>query len=446
MRTKNRFIKTKKILLISLCIVGYTMVALSQDAKEIMAQEKKVVVDSIAKFMKEKYVFPDVGETIGTLVKENFEKGVYDSITDYREFASKLTDDLQSINHDRHIGLRYAPEYIAMYKKRLADSNNRELEDYEKMMREYNNFNFKEIKILPGDIGYLKLNSFTDAAFAGPTAVATMNFLAHTKALIIDLTDNGGGSPSLIQLITSYFFEEPEHLNSFYIREGDKTEQYWTLPYVPGPKMTKTDLYILTSSYTFSGAEEFTYNLKNMKRATVVGETTGGGAHPVDRYLINDNFGISIPFGRAINPITKTNWEGTGIEPDVKAVKDKAFGIAYEMALEKQLEKEQNEELKERLAWVVEGIKVENHPIKLDPKLVKSYPGVFGPRSITLENGELFYQRQDRPKMKMIPMGDDLFMFDEIDYFRLKFIRKNGKVIAVEGHYEGGRTDRNEKS
>ena len=150
-------------------------------------------------------------------------------------------------------------------------------------------------------------------------AVGAMAFLANCDALIIDLRDNGGGNPEMIQLLSSYFFSgEPRHLNSFYYRLDEKTEQYWTLPYVPGSKLADTDLYVLTSSYTFSGAEEFTYNLKNMKRATIVGETTGGGAHPVRMEILNDHFAIGVPYARAVNPISKTNWEGTGIEPDVK--------------------------------------------------------------------------------------------------------------------------------
>ena len=304
----------------------------------------------------------------------------------------------------------------------------------------------KELKILPGNVGYLKFNSFVDASMAGPTAVAAMNFLAHTDALIIDLRDNGGGSPSLIQLITSYFFEEPEHLNSFYIREGDQTHQFWTLPYVPGKKMLNTDLYVLTSSRTFSGAEEFTYNLKNMKRATIVGETTGGGAHPVSPHIINDHFAINIPFGKAVNPITNSNWEGTGIEPHIKTSKADAYDKAYLLALEELIKKETDEEVKQGLRWAHDGLDAKLNPSEIDEKTMKRYVGVYGPRKITLENGTLYYQREDRPKMKMIPMNENTFMFEEIEYFRLKVILENDEAVAVEGHYDNGRTDRNAKT
>lgn len=446
---KNQTACRKGILfLISLmffpCLVSFSQEVL-KDYK-VNTEEKKLVVDSIALFMEEKYVFPDKGKEMGQLVLNNLKAGKYDGISDPQDFAAALTEDLRSVNHDRHIGVMYGPEMIAMIRKGQKDETKKEMEEYMKQQQERINFNFKEIKILPGNVGYLKFNSFMDASNAGPTAIAAMNFLAHTDALIIDLTDNGGGSPSLIQLITTYFFEEPEHLNSFYIREGDKTEQFWTLTYVPGERMLETDIYILTSSFTFSGAEEFTYNLKNMKRAVIVGETTGGGAHPVEQHIINDNFGISIPFGKAVNPITNSNWEGTGIDPHVKAEKSKALEVAYELALDSLLKKEDNEDVKRELAWTKEGLQAKLNPFQMDEKTLKDFVGVYGPRKITLEDGQLYYQRENRPKMKMIPMKEDLFMLDELTYFRIKFIREGDKVIAIEGQYDNGTTDRHEKS
>ncbi len=436
------------IFLLSLVIFP-GMILLSQDAMEdykVKPEEKKQVIDSVALFMKEKYVFPDKGEEMARMVLKNLKDGKYDEISDPQDFATALTKDLQSVNHDRHIGVRYNPEMIALIKKGQNEETKKEAEEYMKKRQEHVNFNFEEIKILPGNVGYLKFNSFMDASNAGPTAIAAMNFLSHTDALIIDLTDNGGGSPSLIQLITTYFFEEPKHINSFYIREGEKTEQFWTLTYVPGERMTETDIYVLTSGFTFSGAEEFTYNLKNMKRAVIVGETTGGGAHPVNQHIINDNFGVSIPFGKAVNPITNANWEGAGIEPHVKAEKSMALDVAYVMALDSLLKKEGNEDVKQELAWVKEGLQAKLHPFNLDEKKLKDFVGVYGPRKITLEDGQLYYQRENRPKMKMIPMSEDLFMLDELAYFRIRFIRENGRIVALEGHYDNGTVDKNDKS
>jgi hypothetical protein len=442
-----KHLKITTILILLSLIPGLIRVGFSQETEILInAAEKKQVVDSIAKFMTDKYVFPDKGKEMGGLVSKNLNEGKYKDITNHREFADKLSEDLLTINNDRHIGVLYMPERIAMIKKAEEDDDNKELEEFEKRQSEYSNFYFKEIKILPGNVGYLKFNGFMDASVAGPTAVAAMNFLAHTDALIIDLRDNGGGSPSLIQLITTYFFEDTEHLNSFYIREGDKTKQFWTLTHVSGERLTETDLYVLTSNYTFSGAEEFTYNLKNMKRATIVGETTGGGAHPVAGHIINDNYIIRIPFGKAINPITKTNWEGTGVEPHVKTTKDEAMETAYMLALDSLLTKEDNEDVKNTLGWATDGLKTKLEPYTLEKKDMKPYEGVYGPRKITLENGNLYYQREDRVKMQLIPMKEDMFMFKEVDYFRVTFIKKGNKIVAIEGNYDNGTKDRHDKS
>jgi len=441
---KTQFIYT--IMLIVFIMLQGAQCYAQENMPVLTSQEKTQVVDSIALFMTERYVFPDEGRQMGDLVQQNMKDGKYDDITDPGAFSRQLTEDLLTVNNDRHIGVMYLPERIAMMQAAEEDANNTELEDLERRFREFNNYNFKEVKILPGNIGYLKFNSFEDASFAGPTAVAAMNFLSNTDALIIDLTDNGGGSPSLIQLITTYFFEEPTHLNSFYYREADKIEQFWTLTYVPGNRMPETDIYVLTSSRTFSGAEEFSYNLRNLERAVLVGETTGGGAHPVAAYIINDHFMVRVPFGRAVNPISETNWEGTGVEPHVKTSRDNAFATAYSMALDSLMKTEGNENIQAELQWAYEGLKAELEPVKIDEGTLKKYAGTYGPRKITLEDGSLYYQREDRPKMKMVPITETIFGFKELDYFRLGIIMEDGKAVAVKGMYEGGRTDMNERT
>lgn len=425
-------------------IVGQGM-AQENDVK-IDAEERTQVVDSIAKFMTERYVFPDKGKEMGDLLLENIKKGKYDMISDPVEFSQLLTEDLLTVNNDRHIGVRYMPERIALIKAAEEDEDNTELEELERRFNEYSNYDFKEIKILPGNVGYLKFNSFQDANNAGPTAVAAMNFLSNTDALIIDLRDNGGGSPSLIQLISTYFFDDVTHLNSFYFREADQIQQFWTLTHVPGPKMTETDIYVLTSSRTFSGAEEFSYNLRNLERAVLVGETTGGGAHPVAGYVINDNFMVRVPFGRAVNPITENNWEGTGVEPHVKVERSKAFDMAYMMALDSLMKSEDNERIRAALDWAKMGLKSKLEPVTVDEKTMKKYAGTYGPRTIFYEDGKLFYQRENRTKMQMIPITENLFGFNELEYFRLKVIVEDSKAIAVEGHYDNGNKDRNERN
>jgi C-terminal processing protease CtpA/Prc len=165
--------------------------------------------------------------------------------------------------------------------------------------------------------------------------VAAMGFLAHADALIVDLRDNHGGQPTMVQLILSYFFDTPTHLNDIYIRPDNTTRQYWTLPYVPGPRLIDTPLYVLTSKRTFSGAEEFTNDLKSQKRAAIVGERTRGGAHPLNTIPIGEHFVVGIPVGRPINPITHGDWEGTGVAPDVETVATDALEMAQKLATAK---------------------------------------------------------------------------------------------------------------
>ena len=247
----------------------------------------------------------------------------------------------------------------------------------------------------------------------------------------------------MVQFLCSNFLDNPrKHLNSFYYKEKDKTTQYWTYTYLPGERLDKIDLYILTSNNTFSAAEEFAYNLKNMKRATIIGEATGGGAHDNKFVILNDNFMMSLPFARAINPITKTNWEGVGVEPDVKVSGDKALETARVLAMKNLSKKEHDPEFKSYYEWWYQAYESELNPVTIPMEILTSYTGTYGPRTLTLEDGSLYYQREGRPKMKMIPLSEDYFMFDEIDYFRLKILKEDNKVIGVEGYTMKGPTDR----
>ncbi len=161
-----------------------------------------------------------------------------------------------------------------------------------------------------------------------------MQFLAHVDAIIFDLRGNHGGYPEMVSLIASYLFDEPTHLNDLYNRKKNATTQYWTLPYVPGKRLS-VPAFVLTSHETFSGAEEFTYDLKELKRATIVGETTGGGAHPTDGIRVDEHFLMAMPVERPINPVSQTDWEGKGVTPDVPVKADDALATAEKLASEK---------------------------------------------------------------------------------------------------------------
>ncbi len=433
------------LLLLAAVSLSYERCSAQQVAQERPPKTNRAtiaeVIDSVTAALNEIYVFPKVAADMEKHVRDRLKKKAYDKIDNLRDFTDTLTADLRSISHDGHLWVRWVPRDA--YDSFKTDS----LTDAEKQKRlrseAYENFGFERVEHLSGNIGYVDLRRFTDVTIAGATAVAAMNFLANCDAIIFDLRRNGGGNPSMIQLLSSYFFQEPVHLNSFYIRAQDTVEQYWTQAYVQGPKMTDVDLYVLTSNYTFSGAEEFSYNLKNLKRATIIGETTGGGAHPVDwRFFSNLGVATSLPYGRAINPITGTNWEGVGVEPDIKVPQEEALDVAKLEAIKKLAAKETDEDIKASLEWTIPIMQACNSPVTLDPALMASYAGKYGPRTITFEDGKLYYQREGRPKYEMIPMSQDTFVFKELDYFRLKMVKDDqGNVTQLEGQYSDGQRD-----
>lgn len=290
------------------------------------------VIDAAVAALNETYVFPETAKKMEEAVRAHQQKHEYDAISEGDDFAKRLTADFQAVSHDKHLHVMFSPAALPDFENQKPDPK-REAEERKQMERE--NCGFRKAEILEGNVGYLKFDFFADPAICGSTVVAAMNFLGNVDAIIFDLRENGGGDPKMVALVSSYLFAERTHLNDLWTRKGDVTDQYWTDPYVPGKRLDGKPAFVLTSKNTFSGGEEFTNNLKVLKRATIVGETTGGGAHPVRGHRINEHFGIGVPFARAINPVTHTNWEGTGVEPDVKVAAADALATAQKLAAEK---------------------------------------------------------------------------------------------------------------
>jgi hypothetical protein len=328
--------------------VTRAQVMIRKDQPDITVEPKiaREVIESIQKSLAEEYVFPETAKKIDADLRRRLENNEYEKITSANRLAECLTDQLQAISKDKHLRVVYSHEALPEQKQGKAgppDPTQKEMVERMRKRGRATNYGFERVERLDGNVGYLDLRMFQPAEVAGETAAAAMNFLANTDALIIDLRKNGGGAPSMVALISSYLFgANPVHLNDLYFRPDDSTHQWWTMPHVPGQRYEGKPVYVLTSKRTFSAAEEFTYNLKSLKRATIVGETTGGGAHPGGMRRINDHFAIFVPSGRAINPITKTNWEGTGVAPDMPAAADLALKTAHLAALKaigKDLEK-----------------------------------------------------------------------------------------------------------
>lgn len=320
------------------------------------AATRNAVIAKLTEDLKANYVFPDVAAKTAEMLEKNRASGKYDKLATGREFAEALTTDLQAVTGDRHLRVRFSSNPIPV-RQPQAEPTEAERMQYRKNILS-NNAGFETVERLRGNVGYIKLNGFTGPEIGKETVEAAMSFITNTDALIFDLRDNGGGSPEMVALLSSYLFgEKPVHLNSLYWRTEDRTEEFWTKPEAAKKKYLDKPVYILTAKRTFSAAEEFSYNLKNLKRATIVGETTGGGAHPGGMFRLGDHFSAFISTGRAVSPITKTNWEGTGVEPDVKVAKDEAFKTAYVMAIEHLATKPENADRKDAIAELIGEIK-----------------------------------------------------------------------------------------
>ena len=274
------------------------------------------------------YVFPDQAAALGKHLREQAKRGDFDSITSAETLARTLSDSLRKDSGDGHLSVRYFEEAIA----ELPPGE--EQTPAEKAEEAYNqkrlNYGFATVSRLSLNIGYIDIHAFGRPQQAQAKIAAAMTLMKDTHALIIDLRDCRGGDPETVMLLANYFFDRPTHLNDIYWRDESRTESRWTQPVAEGLGYgTARKVYILIGKETFSAGEDFAYALKSSGRATIVGAPTeGGGAHPCAPRRINSHFMIFVPTGRAINAVTHTNWQKTGVQPDLLVAEKKALDAA----------------------------------------------------------------------------------------------------------------------
>jgi hypothetical protein len=295
-------------------------VPLADDAK-LDAAERRRVVEGVIRDVREHYFDKDVAERVVDALAAHERSGEYHALGEAEAFAALLTKQMRDVSHDMHLEVVYSrdrlPEHPGAPSAESVANYRRALE------REH--CTFETVKILPHMIGYLKLTSFPDVSICRSTAVAAMAALNGAHAVIFDLRDNRGGSPEMVMLISAYLFDHPEYMYS--PREAP-TERSWTRSPVAGNRLANKPVYVLTSGTTWSAAEQFSYDLKMLKRATLVGEKTRGGAHAGVFYRIDDHFGVGIPEAKVVNPFSKSDWAGVGVEPDVRVKAAEALGVA----------------------------------------------------------------------------------------------------------------------
>ncbi|MCX5521606.1 S41 family peptidase [Streptomyces bobili] len=285
------------------------------------------VIDETARLLTEHYVFPEIAEQLTGLLQRRLTEGAYD-VDDTEELARLVTTDLQSVNGDRHLRLKHHAAPVST--KRGAATRDAMRRDFDTSLG-----GAPRVQLLDGGVALVELAPMLfPLEWAAEPLSAALTLASRAQALIVDLRANRGGDPDTVAFVCSYLLDERTHLNTMHWRDGERSEQSWSLPYVPGARFGGSKpLYVLSSDSTFSAAEELAYDLQQLGRAVVVGEPTRGGAHPCQGWTLHPHLEATVPVGRAINPVSGTNWEGTGVQPDIPCAAADALDHAHALAL-----------------------------------------------------------------------------------------------------------------
>lgn len=397
-------------------------------AQDLTGAEKSEVINNIIEKLHKIYPFPEVSEKTITGLKKQMSEGNYDEHNSPVEFATHVSSDLEKFSNDKHLDLNYDPELAKALLNPTPDSA--DYTEEEAKTEIWNNYGFKELRILAGNIGYLNLSVFFATDYAGKTADISMNYFANCNALIIDLRQNGGGWGDMVDYLLGYFVDTngPQVLN---ITEStlDSSVYSEVVPsYVPGKKLIGIPVYILTSSATASAAEAFTSHLKYLnKDVEIVGEKTAGAENPVEHIAINDKFVLQIPAWRKIYSKNPGSWEGVGIKPDIEVEASEALKTAHLSVLKKLLKESTDQTAVDKYQWAIDGLSAGYKNVDVD--MIKKYSGSYGKIKITYRDDKLYYHREDRPAVLLIPVSENYYIIEGIDYFRIKFLQTGGSII-----------------
>lgn len=349
-----------RYLLVPFLLLSFSLNAQLPDPV-LTAKERREIAEAFAAQVEKSYVFPDKGTAMAKAIREKVAAGAYDTDRTAEEFVTAVVNDARAVTNDRHLRLAITKEVLP-----------EETEEARKKRRERPfagnahriNFGIPTAKVIEGNVGYIDVELFPPPQFAGPVADAAMAFLANTDALIIDARRHRGGDPAMVAHFVSHFVQPGTLINTIYKRDTGETREYRAVKTPTKPYEKK--VWVLTSRRTFSGGEELAYDLQALKRATIVGEVTGGGAHPTSSYRIHPRFMAAIPNDRSINPITKTNWEGIGVKPDVAVASADALRVAHTAALETLAAAASDPEWREQLTQALSNLKSQAAPAESD--------------------------------------------------------------------------------
>jgi len=375
------------------------------------------IIEAVVSAVDSLYIARDGVEHIVETLRANLRRGSYDRFSELGPFIEQVTADLQRESHDLHMGVY--PYDVSMA---VGDLTAAEVEEARARDR-FSNFGFRTVRRLPGNIGLLELSDFYPARDAGNLAVAALHLLGQSNALIVDLRRNGGGSGDLVNLILGHFFDQPVLTTSIYSWMDDRTYQGWTPAYLPGPALAEIPIFVLVSGRTASAAEHFSYALKARGRATIVGSTTRGASNPIESMDFPElGVTVEVPGYKTTDPVTGTNWEGTGVEPDIPASPDEALLVAAQEAAMRLMREERNEERRTTLQWAAEMYAAELTPQEIGEAVLGQICGEYeGSNSVVRGGGRLLLVRPGRASEELIPLGDELFAVRNAEW-RVRFV------------------------
>ena len=428
--------KTKLIFItVAIIAMASPLFSVAQQPKHATFNVKKLI-DSIEIALNNNYIFPDKAKEITGYLKSQLKKKAYAALLDPNILSGQLKTDIYKIHRDPHMHVIYNPDMVKDMKIRKEPAES----ELMKMDKE-NNYTFKKAEVLPGNIGYLLFNGFVNYTDESkPIISSAMKFLANTNALIIDLRNNGGGDPKMVNYIESFFFKDKVHMNDIVNRPTNDTTVFYTNPELTGGVTLSMPVYILTSSRTFSAAEDFSYGMQTVKRATIVGETTGGGAHPTEPYSVGQGFVAFIPFARSLNPITKTDWEGTGVVPDVKVAEGDALAKAQEHIFQEKYNAATDEKDKRKYQFLINSVKKAENQITASA--LNQFVGTYGGSlKFYIQDGNLYLKNAERSNsvLQLKPISEGLFGLEEdvhVEFFKDSAGKYSKlKILFADGNY-----------
>jgi hypothetical protein len=388
--------------------------------------DERALVREISRLVRDVYVVPEKRPRVVARLEQALAAGRYSS-EDPHELVKLISDDMRESSGDGHMYLLHDPAQAAELARPPSAAQG---DDYWARRAAKTNHGVTELKILDGNVRYMNLGGFfwIDGGRSKAALDDAMQFLSGGDAIIIDLRSTPGGSPEAVNYVTSHFVEPGKHLIDFQMRDGTTASRAQTGE-LPAGRLNGKPLYVLTSRNTGSAAEEFAYHVANFRFGELVGQPTAGAAHRNGLFPAGQGFVASVSEGRPIHPVTKGNWEGTGVAPTLTTEAPAALETAHLRALERLAAAEGPE--RQRLAFLAQSKRARLTPAALSAP-AQAYAGRFGERTIAVENGALTYQRQGGPKSRLLPIGGDRFALESDPAVHILLRMEGGRAAALE--------------